>query len=256
MLLSNLLCCVCSSFVPPFCCFSLSLSFCCSLFNNGTTECTGKTFNRREASSSSDETAFAPFLLMRVLVRRVVFSDHVLGIAERGAADAGLFRALGGRAERSFSRIFRALFFLERFAAFCKGIVGRRRRRQEEEGKDGDFGGTLEDDRATVHHQRRRRRRVVVVVVVLVVVAAARRRTHVLDDAMMTMTMMTTMVYPRRKVGRSCRRERRRCPRVCARRRNRDEDHFPPPRLPPSTPTSTTKNYDVERRTKSGHQER
>ena len=110
---------------------------------------------------------------MRVLVRRVVFSDHVLGIAERGAADAGLFRALGGRAERSFSRIFRALFFLERFAAFCKGIIGRRRRRgEEEEGKDGKFGGTLEDDRATVHHQRRRRRRVVVVVVLVAVVVA------------------------------------------------------------------------------------
>ena len=108
---------------------------------------------------------------MRVLVRRVVFSDHVLGIAERGAADAGLFRALGVRAERSFSRIFRALFFLERFAAFCKGNIGRRRR-QEEEGKDGKFGGTLEDDRATVHHQRRRRRRVVVVVVLVAVVVA------------------------------------------------------------------------------------
>ena len=112
---------------------------------------------------------------MRVLVRRVVFSDHVFGIAERGAADAGLFRALGGRAERSFSRIFRALFFLERFAVFREG--GRRRGGEEEEGKDGN-GGTLEDDRATVHHQRRRRR--VVVVLVAVVVATFARRTHVL----------------------------------------------------------------------------
>lgn len=61
----------------------------------------------------SDETPFAAFLLVRVRVRRVVFTDHVFRVRERVPTDAGFFRPLCGGANGRFASFFREFFLLD-----------------------------------------------------------------------------------------------------------------------------------------------
>ena len=61
----------------------------------------------------SNKTPFAPFLLMRVRVRRVVFANHVFRIAERAATDAGLSGAFRGGAQSRFALLFREFFLFD-----------------------------------------------------------------------------------------------------------------------------------------------
>ena len=61
----------------------------------------------------SNKTPFAPFLLMRVRVRRVVFANHVFRIAERAATDAGLSGAFRGGAQSRFALLFREFLLFD-----------------------------------------------------------------------------------------------------------------------------------------------
>ena len=61
----------------------------------------------------SDEAPFAAFLLVRVRVRRVVFTDHVFRVRERVPTDAGFFRSLCGGANGRFASFFREFFLLD-----------------------------------------------------------------------------------------------------------------------------------------------
>jgi hypothetical protein len=67
----------------------------------------------RHVSLVLNKTPFAPFLLVRVRVRRVVFADHVFRIAERAATDAGLRGAFRGGAQSRFALLFREFFLFD-----------------------------------------------------------------------------------------------------------------------------------------------
>ena len=69
-------------------------------------------------SIQSDKTPFAAFLLVRVRVRRVVFTDHVFRVRERVPTDAGFFRPFCGGTNGRFASFFREFFLLDGRAFF------------------------------------------------------------------------------------------------------------------------------------------
>ena len=69
--------------------------------------------NEEKMQIQSDKTPFAAFLLVRVRVRRVVFTDHVFRVRERVPTDAGFFRSLCGGADGRFASFFREFFLLD-----------------------------------------------------------------------------------------------------------------------------------------------
>ena len=69
----------------------------------------------------SDETPFAAFLLVRVRVRRVVFTDHVFRVRERVPTDAGFFRPSLRRRERPLCVVLSRVLSPRRTRVFQPG---------------------------------------------------------------------------------------------------------------------------------------